>query len=122
MSILYVEDDPTIRESLSSLIGLRFPSLKVLTAENGQAGLKLYKETRADLVLTDISMPVMDGIRMAREIRRLNPEASIFALSGHSYWPDAYQSLFNRRIVKPFNSQHVCAAIADFVSGVIRDA
>jgi len=124
ISILCVEDDATTREFLCTILSLKFPSHKVHAAENGLAGLELFRKTRAEVVLTDISMPVMDGIRMAREIRLLNPEAFIFALSAHSR-PDCPQSdlelLFTRYLLKPINSKLLCDAIGECLDQVRRD-
>lgn len=81
--MLYVEDDPTTRSLLNTAISFKFPNLRVMTAENGKVGLELYQEHRPDMVLTDISMPVMDGIAMAAEIKELDPAAVITVLSAY---------------------------------------
>jgi YesN/AraC family two-component response regulator len=99
---------------------MKFPAQKVHTAENGQAGLDLFREIRADVVLTDISMPVMDGIRMAREIRQLAPDACIIALSAHSRaeGPDDVDSLFTDYILKPFVGKQLFDAIEDCMAKI----
>src|SRR5512140_3203493 len=84
ISILYVEDDPEARELVSSVLARKIRSLRLYTAENGEEGLALFREHRQDIVITDINMPVMDGIRMANEIKTLNPEALIIAVTAYS--------------------------------------
>ncbi len=70
MSLLYVEDDAEIRENLGRLLSRLFK--ETVTAENGREALELYKQRKFDLVLTDINMPVMDGLEFIREVRKLD--------------------------------------------------
>lgn len=83
-SLLFVEDAPLAREIISRLIPVKYPGMKLHIAENGIAGLELFKEHQPEIVITDISMPLMDGIQMATEIRLLNPDTIIIVLSAHS--------------------------------------
>ena len=68
--ILLVEDDPSIREVTA--IGLRNAGFTVETADDGRAGLDLFEtaDPAFDLVLLDVMLPRMDGLEVAREIRR----------------------------------------------------
>ena len=83
-SILCVEDDQVARELLRSALALRFSSLQLYTAEDGEAGLAMYRAHRPDIVITDINMPVMDGIQLVKEIRSLNQEAVLIVMSARS--------------------------------------
>ncbi len=83
VSILYVEDEPDTRSILVSVITRRYPGVQLHTAENGVTGLELFKEHPADIVITDINMPLMDGISMAREVKALKPETIVIALTAH---------------------------------------
>jgi len=56
---------------------------EVVPAENGQIGLDLFGQINPDLVLSDYSMPVMDGLEMAKLIRQICPEAKIIISSGY---------------------------------------
>jgi YesN/AraC family two-component response regulator len=71
LSVLYVEDEQNIREQLTAFLERRVA--KVHTAVNGQDGLNQFSQYQPDLVITDIRMPVMDGLEMARHIRVINP-------------------------------------------------
>jgi PAS domain S-box-containing protein len=75
LTLLYVEDEELTREIfsefLSRLVGV------LITAQNGAEGLKAYREQSPDIVITDIQMPVMDGMTMIREIRDLDKIKSV---------------------------------------------
>jgi two-component system, OmpR family, response regulator MtrA len=66
--ILLVEDDPSIREVTA--IGLRNAGFTVDTADDGRAGLDRFAAAEFDLILLDVMLPRMDGLEVAREIRR----------------------------------------------------
>ncbi len=82
-SLLHVEDEPIVRDLIQEVISLKFPCMKIHTAENGKVGLDLFKKVSPDIVLTDIDLPILNGILMVSEIRKLNPKAEIIILSGH---------------------------------------
>jgi two-component system, OmpR family, response regulator MtrA len=66
--ILVVEDDPSIREITE--IGLRGAGFRVITAADGRDGLARFRAEAPDLVLLDVMLPGLDGLEVAREIRR----------------------------------------------------
>ena len=66
--ILLIEDDPSIREVTA--IGLRNAGFTVETADDGRAGLDRFAAANFDLVLLDVMLPRIDGLEVAREIRR----------------------------------------------------
>ncbi|MDD2759075.1 MAG: EAL domain-containing protein [Methylomonas sp.] len=82
LTILCVEDIREARNLLS--IYLRRQGAKVIEAENGEQGLDCYRRYQPDMVISDVHMPVMDGIGMASGIRDLDAETPIIFLSAHS--------------------------------------
>jgi diguanylate cyclase (GGDEF)-like protein len=72
MKVLVVDDSPTIRAALRSLVEKMGHS--VIEAEDGSKALKLYGQDRPDLVLIDVVMPVMDGYDAARQMRESRPD------------------------------------------------
>lgn len=66
--VLVVEDSPVARELLSGV--LRSFALRVSTAADGAAGLETARRDRPDLVLTDVEMPILDGLSMVELLRR----------------------------------------------------
>lgn len=83
-SLLFVEDAPVARDIFSRLMPVKFPDVKLHLAENGMVGLELFKAHQPEIVITDITMPLMDGIQMASEIRALNPDTVIIILTAHN--------------------------------------
>lgn len=79
--ILYVEDDEISRKSLGLIIKRKYPEIRLVLAANGKEGLDMYKLERPALVITDIIMPVMDGMQMIKEIRAIRPDAGIIVTS-----------------------------------------
>lgn len=76
--VLLVEDEPLIRKGLSFLVDWTSLNCMVpLEAANGQAGLTLIEAEKPDLVITDVKMPLMDGIEMIRQGQALHTFASI---------------------------------------------
>jgi YesN/AraC family two-component response regulator len=83
-SLLLVEDDDMARGIITRIVASKFPECTIYAAENGKIGLELFKEHSPDLVVTDINMPEMDGIEMARQTKAINPDSSYIVLSANS--------------------------------------
>ena len=69
VTVLYVEDEDMMRESVVMLLKRRFK--QVFVAANGLEAVNIYKAEHPDVVITDLQMPVMDGMELARQIRAL---------------------------------------------------
>lgn len=82
LNLLYVEDEPSVRELLSKRLSRVVKNLYV--AENGEQGYEKYLEHKPDMILTDISMPKMNGIDMSKKIREIDKSTPIIVLSAHS--------------------------------------
>jgi diguanylate cyclase (GGDEF)-like protein/PAS domain S-box-containing protein len=82
--LLYVDDEADTLKFLSRIIAKKYPNMKIIVAENGAEGLKMFIEHRPDIVLADMNMPVMDGIQMAREIKALDAESVIIAVTAYN--------------------------------------
>jgi signal transduction histidine kinase/ligand-binding sensor domain-containing protein len=80
MRVLVVDDEPLARQLVESF--LVTDGHLVTTAEDGRAGLDQFKEGTFDLVITDSAMPVMSGVQMVDEIRRLDPDLPVILLTG----------------------------------------
>ncbi|MBF0565975.1 MAG: response regulator [Nitrospirae bacterium] len=103
LRILYVEDDPIERETLSKL--LKQYAGEVLEAEDGRRGLDLFMAIKPDIVITDIGLPGIDGLQMAKEIKRTNPSTPIILITGSDdtgYLINAIEIGVDRYVMKPF--------------------
>jgi two-component system nitrogen regulation response regulator NtrX len=80
-SILIVDDEPSILQSLSGL--LSDEGFDVVTASNGYEALKIIDKESPDLVLLDIWIPGMDGIETLKEIKKSNPYVQVVIITGH---------------------------------------
>src|SRR5438045_53802 len=116
VTLLYVEDDPMSMAMLPSALSMKFPEIVVHTANNGEAGLRLYEELAPDIILTDICMPQMDGFAMASKILASNPSAKIIAataVSDTQFMIDAIKIGISRYVVKPFDIKLLFRAVED---------
>jgi PAS domain S-box-containing protein len=105
-SVLVVDDEAPIRVLLSDI--LRARGHKVMTAEDGLAGLRAVEHMRFDLVITDLSMPGADGWSIIEETRRRSPETKVVILTGYGGFaelavPGGDTSVVDALISKPFN-------------------
>jgi YesN/AraC family two-component response regulator len=82
LTLLYVEDNEAIREGMMVLFKSLFKD--VIESRNGQEGLENFENKNVDLVITDLSMPVMDGISMISEIRKVDTNIPILVMSAHN--------------------------------------
>lgn len=81
-TLLIVEDEPQVRATLRD--ALSFLGYRTLEAGNGREALAVLASTPAvDAILTDVTMPEMDGIELVRHVRALRPELPTVALTGH---------------------------------------
>ncbi len=125
VAVLYVEDETAARQALSMPLERRVREL--LTAENGAAGLALFRERRPDIVITDITMPVLNGLAMIREIRALaaaTPVVVTTAYGDMSYLVESIELGVDRYILKPVDHEKLFAALRQCAAMVTaeRDA
>ena len=93
MRILIVEDEVMIREGLSNLIKTHTGHTVIGEACNGQEGLALAVRYRPELVITDIRMPVMDGLQMIEKFHEMNLFVHVVILSGYSEFEYAKKAI-----------------------------
>ena len=116
LAILVVEDDQKAIEYLSRLIANRYPDCLLYLAEHGQRGLELFEAHRPDLVVTDLNMPVLDGIEMAARIKALDPGVPIVAITAKSDIPSLLSAIkigINRYVLKPIEVEKLFESVDD---------
>jgi signal transduction histidine kinase len=112
ISILYVEDEASTREQVSRILSARGYQLTV--AENGERGLELFSLQVPDIVLTDIMMPRLNGLEMARAMRATSQEiqiACMTAFSDTSYLIEAIDIGINQFVLKPLEFHRLFTAL-----------
>lgn len=112
VSVLFVEDDADVREQLSQFLKRRVGTLYV--AENGQEGLEVWRQHKPDVVVTDIMMPVMDGLKMAELIRQENHSVPIIvttAFNDANFLLKAIDLGIDKYVIKPVNTALLLRAI-----------
>ena len=78
-TLLYVEDDPVAQEWMQVIFEGQFK--EYYQAFDGEEGLKLYKKYKPDIILTDINMPILNGLEMAEQIKKINKNQAIIIMS-----------------------------------------
>jgi two-component system, OmpR family, response regulator VanR len=114
LSILLVEDDTAATAITVRLIAMQFPDALVCSAENGNAALQLFKEQVPDIVITDIGMPLRDGMDMAREIRKLNARTRFIVLTAYNekQFIETFDEIgVDAYLLKPLNLDLLMSAI-----------
>jgi CheY-like chemotaxis protein len=101
--VLIVDDEAPIREALVQT--LEGNGYRCFTAEDGSDALALYftRRDEIDVVITDIAMAQMDGVKLTRSLRRLDPEVRVIVSSGHIKRRTARNS---KRSVSTFSSRN----------------
>ncbi len=116
--ILVIDDDAIVRGVLKDL--LRAEGYEVLEATNGKEGVRLYRESPTDLIITDLFMPEQEGIETIVELRRAYPAVKIVAISGGNksmsgidYLRMAEQLGARRTVTKPFDIDDLLRAVRE---------
>lgn len=93
-TLMIVEDESFERNALKNSIDWELIGVKVIgEAANGAQGLNLAMELKPDIILTDVSMPVMNAIEMTERIRKILPETKILFISSYDDFEYARQGI-----------------------------
>lgn len=120
MKILIVDDDKNILDMIEHTVPWNTLSIDtVLTALDGESALKIVRENHPDIVVTDIEMPVMDGIALAEQITALNgQQPELIFLTAHAEFEYARQAIrFGAAdyLLKPFLPEDLTALLSKIV-------
>lgn len=108
LKILIVEDEKRLAQLLKDAISDSFFS--VVIAKDGNEGLKKFKSFKPDIIITDIMMPVCDGLNMTIKIKKLDGNIPIIVLSAHSDKEQLLKAIdigINKYFIKPFDPEEV---------------
>jgi len=115
--ILLVDDAAFMRMRCAKLLGEN--GFEVNEAENGQEALNKYQSWKPDLVLMDITMPVMDGIAACKEIKAVDPNAKVVmvsALGQQTMVIEAIKAGAKDFVVKPFEPDKILSTVRKFLA------
>ncbi|WP_263832588.1 response regulator [Sulfurospirillum oryzae] len=122
LKVLYVEDDLSLREEVSLFLSDIFAQVDVAT--NGQEGLQKLAQESYHLIITDMRMPVMDGIEMIEQIKMLYPKLPILVTSAHNeseYLMKLINLGVDNFITKPLQSEQIFRVLHTIVERIQRD-
>lgn len=92
--VMIVDDDKIIIKYLINLIDWKAHDFEIVaTAYNGKAGVSLYQEKKPHIILTDIKMPIMDGLEMIQDIKNSNTEVEFLILSSYGEFEYAQEAI-----------------------------
>ena len=115
-SILLVEDDSDARETWSEW--LTSEGYKVIVAENGAVAFEVFKNTRPDLVITDVIMPGGDGRDLMANIKDVAPKCPIIAVTGENIQEEVANgqlTTVDKVFLKPFDLNKLSEAVASYL-------
>jgi CheY-like chemotaxis protein len=122
ITLLYVEDNEGMRQKVSSLLGKFFGN--VLVASDGKEGLELYRQNHPKIVVTDIKMPGLNGLEMARSIKNMDASAKVIITSAFDEREFLLESIdigvFNY-LKKPFSVDDMSSVMLRAVESIEHD-
>ena len=111
-SILIVDDEVGPRESLRMILK---PIYEVHSAENGQEAINFISQKKVDLVTLDLNMPVLPGIEVLKNIKKLQPDIEVMIVTGYGTLGNAQEAIrygAGDFISKPFNVADIIAIVS----------
>src|SRR5438874_7120628 len=121
--VLIIEDELPMRTALKDC--LEAEGYRVLTAADGESGLKRALEEKPDLILLDIMMPKLDGYAVCEELRRLSNPVPVLMLTAKGQVEDRVTGLdagADDYLVKPFSTEELLARVRALLRRIHRQA
>ena len=120
LTVLYVEDETVVLFSVTEM--LRRKVENVLSAIDGNEGFELFKKHSPDVVITDINMPGMNGLQMARKIKQHNPDIHIYLLSAYpqpDYLLEAFDIGVEGFLKKPLDKEKLFSILEEISERIL---
>jgi len=110
--IVVIDDEPLMRITIQD--ALVAEGYKVINAETGGNGLTLFRENQADIVITDLRLPDMDGVQILREVKALSPETQVIMITAYGSIDSAVTAMKDGAsdyLTKPFSMDELLLII-----------
>jgi two-component system, response regulator YesN len=110
-SVLYVEDEPFLRDSIGAWLSRKVK--RVMFAQHGTEALEILTANKIDLLLTDLRMPVMDGIALIKRIPKAGPRPRLILVTGFNdpVLQEAYKLDVDAVVEKPIDREELLRAM-----------
>ncbi len=111
-TVLLIDNEPRVLDLVAQLFERH--GWSAIRAPDGQKGIELYEQERPDLVMLDLEMPGIGGMRVLEVLRDRDPDATVIMLTGHediSAAVEAMQLGAENFIAKPFEAKHLAAIV-----------
>lgn len=121
-SVLFAEDDEIIKKNITDVLKMLFK--EVYTVTNGQKAYELYEEESIDLVITDIKMPLMDGLDLTEKIRKKDYDIPIILLTNFTQQEILMQAVnlsIDGYITKPIELEDLISTIQKSMKRVVKN-
>jgi len=122
-NLLIVDDEAPIRKGLSEHIKWEDYDCKVVaTANNGEDAIAKINENVINIILTDVKMPLLDGIGLAKYIYENHPDVAVIILSGYSefeYARSAIQYHVSQYLLKPASKDQIITAVKEVCEKIV---
>lgn len=122
LNILYIEDNIDVRNQTTKMLEIFFENIQIAT--NGKEGLELFKRqnkydsTAYDLIITDIEMPISDGLEMINHIRSYNKDIPVLIFSAHDntdYFLRGIDAGIDGYILKPYTIEQISNSLLNII-------
>jgi two-component system response regulator YesN len=122
---MIVDDEQLIRRGLRETIDWDLLGLEVAAeASNGEEALELIKKIKPQIIITDVKMPIMDGIQLIKEVDRLEIKTKIIILSGYNeyeYLKEAIKYNVESYLLKPINQEELISIIKSTIINIEKE-
>lgn len=113
--VMLVEDEDFILQGLENIIDWEELGLSIVhKAHNGMEALEMYRQENVDIIVTDVSMPLMDGLELLKNVRLTDPVVRFIILTGYSEFEYARAALrldVEDYILKPINEEELIRSL-----------
>ena len=117
MHVLVVDDDPDNRGSLAMLLAAN--GIQVSQCESGKSALaELSHFNSIDLIVSDVSMPEMDGVEFAARAKELRPDIPLLLLTGHDSLVDQVIAQGSMALLKPYEPERLLGLVEEMFARV----